>query len=357
VTDLGSGRRAAIVGTGLIGGSIGLALRARGWHVTGTDVDAARADRALALGALDEIGDDPAAEITFVATPVRAVAPAAREVLDRSAGVVTDVGSVKASVVDAVASSRFVGGHPMAGSDQEGVDGADANLFEGAVWVLTPTATTDDTAFAFVRSVVSSLGADVVALPPDRHDALVAVVSHVPHLTAATLMQLADERAEEHLAVLRLAAGGFRDMTRIASGHPGIWPDICVENREAIVEVLGRLEDALRKMRETVAAEDRAGLLASLERARVARTNLPRRGVAPEELAELRVPVPDRPGVLAEITTLASELGVNIVDLEIAHSGEGEAGVVILMVELKAVDLLRGGLVARGYRPAVRALS
>ncbi|MBW8826828.1 MAG: prephenate dehydrogenase [Acidobacteria bacterium] len=349
-------RRAVVVGTGLIGGSIGLALRERGWYVTGRDQDGARAARALDLGALDAIGDDPLAELTVIATPVGAVPAEAAKAL-AGGGVVTDVGSVKSTVVAAVDHPRFVGGHPMAGSEQEGVEGADANLFAGAVWVLTPVENTDADAHSLVRSLVASLGADVVELPPRRHDELVAVVSHVPHLTAATLMQLASEGAQEHAALLRLAAGGFRDMTRIASGHPGIWPDICVENRDAIVEVLGRLEAALRSMRETVASEDRAGLLASLERARTARTNLPRRGAAPGELAELRVPVPDRPGVLAEITTLASELGVNIVDLEIAHSGEGGAGVLILMVEQKAIDLLRGGLVARGYRPAVRILS
>ena len=110
--------------------------------------------------------------------------------------------------------------------------------------MLTPVPGTDDAAFTAIRSMVSSLGASVVAIPPDRHDALVAVVSHVPHLTAATLMRLAAERSEEHRAVLRLAAGGFRDMTRIAAGHPGIWPDICAENRDAIVAELDDLIEA-----------------------------------------------------------------------------------------------------------------
>ncbi len=111
--------------------------------------------------------------------------------------------------------------------------------------MLTPTADTVDDTFATVRSAIVAMGADVVALAPERHDALVAEVSHVPHLTAATLMRLADDRAEEHRALLRLAAGGFRDMTRIAAGHPGIWPDIVAENREAIAAVLERLIDAL----------------------------------------------------------------------------------------------------------------
>ena len=126
--------RAAVVGTGLIGGSIGLALRRRGWRVTGTDDDEGTAARALELGALDAVGHDPDAEITFLATPVRAVASAARDALGRGGGIVTDVGSVKASIVDAVDDPRFIGGHPMAGSEQDGIDGADADLFAGAVW-------------------------------------------------------------------------------------------------------------------------------------------------------------------------------------------------------------------------------
>jgi prephenate dehydrogenase len=348
-------RRAAVVGTGLIGGSIGLALRERGWHVTGDDDDAARAARALELGALDAIGDDPTAEVTFVATPVGAVARAAIAILARG-GVVTDVGSVKASIVHAVDNPSFVGGHPMAGSEQEGVDGARADLFEGAVWVLTPTATTDSDAHALVRSVVTSLGAEVVELPPERHDALVAVVSHVPHLTAATLMVLAAEGAEEHRAMLRLAAGGFRDMTRIASGHPGIWPDICVENRDAIVAALDELESTLRKVRDVVAAGDRASLLDVLERARAARINLPTRVASMAEMAEVRIPVPDRAGVIAEVTTLASELGVSIADFETAHSSEGQAGVLLMLVPVDSVERLTGGLIARGYRSSWRTL-
>lgn len=348
--------RAVVVGTGLIGGSIGMGLRQSGWHVTGRDQDPDRARRALDLGALDAVGDDPDATITFLATPVRAIAGEARQALALGPGLVTDVGGVKASIVDAVADPRFVGGHPMAGSELEGVDGASPDLFQGATWVLTPTAGTDAAAYAQVRQIVTTLGAEVVALPPERHDALVAVVSHVPHLTAATLMRLADERSEEHRALLRLAAGGFRDMTRIASGHPGIWPDICGENRTAIVEVLDELMSALHDMRQVVAKGDREGLLATLEQARAARVNLPARLRTAADLREVRVPVPDRPGVLAEVTTLATELDVNIVDLEIAHSTEGERGVLIMLIEAGAVAVFRRALVSAGYRPAVHAV-
>ena len=349
-------RRAAVVGTGLIGASIGMALRGLGWHVTGRDRDEGHAARALAAGALDAVGDDPDAELTFVATPVSAVATEARRAL-AGGGYVTDVGSVKAPIVATVDHPRFVGGHPMAGSEQEGVEGAEAALFQGATWVLTPTAGTDPAAYAQVRATVSSVGADVVAVPPERHDALVAVVSHVPHLTAAALMCIAAEGAEEHAALLRLAAGGFRDMTRVAAGHPGIWPDICVENRAAIVDALDRLRSSLTAVRDLVSTADRAALLRLLEGARAARTSLPGRVARPESLVELRVPVPDRPGVVAEVTTLAGEMSVNIEDLEIAHSSEGDRGVLVLIVDARVSELLRQALLRRGFRPSVHPLA
>ena len=348
--------RASIIGTGLIGGSIGLALRQGGWHVTGRDRDADRAARAAELGALDDVGADPDADVVFVATPVGAIAEEARAVVSPTA-IVTDVGSVKAPIVAAVDSDRFVGGHPMAGSEQEGIEGADADLFVGATWVLTPTEATDPAAYARLQEVISSMGASVVAIPPERHDALVAVVSHVPHLTAAALMTIAASRSEEHATLLRLAAGGFRDMTRVAAGHPGIWPDICTENRAAIVDAMDELLATLSGLRDTVAGADRAGLLSLLEKARHARVNLPARAVAhADEMAEVRVPIPDRPGVLAEVTTLAGELGVNIADIEIAHSAEGDRGVLLLVVDASDTDLLRGAFLARGYRPSVRHL-
>ncbi|MBA3655681.1 MAG: prephenate dehydrogenase/arogenate dehydrogenase family protein, partial [Actinobacteria bacterium] len=310
----------------------------------------------LELGALDAVGADDNVAITFVATPVAAVVGAATRAL-AGGGVVTDVGSVKTGIVNTVNSVRFVGGHPMAGSEQEGVDGASADLFVGATWVLTPTLETDADAYAAVRTVISSLGADVIALPPERHDALVALVSHVPHLTAAALMALAAQGAEEHATVLRLAAGGFRDMTRIAAGHPGIWPDICSENRDAIVAVLDQLIDALSAMKNIVDRADRGALLATLETARAARVNLPATVGRAEELAEVRVPVPDRPGVIAEVTTLAGEMSVNIVDLEIAHSAEGERGVLLLVVDNHAAAALTDALAARGYHPSARSLA
>jgi prephenate dehydrogenase len=353
VADLSAPQRATIVGTGLIGGSVGLALRAQGWRVTGVDADPAAAERALELGAIDAIGIDPSATITVVAAPVRAIAAEVRRALAETTGVVTDVGSVKASLVTEIDDPRFVGGHPMAGSEQLGVDGSSPDMFQGAVWVLTPVAHTDADQYATVDAVVRSFGAEVVALPPERHDALVAVVSHVPHLTASALMSIADERADEHVALLRLAAGGFRDMTRIAAGSPTIWPDICAENQGAIVDMIDQLTGELGRLRDLVANGDRNGLLTALERSQQARRNLPSRIAQPSAMAEVRVPVPDRGGVIAEVATLAAALDVNIADFEIAHSSEGDRGVLILVVERVRAEAFRAGLTERGYRPIV----
>ncbi len=360
--DAPAGRgRALVVGTGLIGGSVGLALRARGWDVRGYDADAARTGEALARGVLTEAGDDPDAELAVVATPASAASAVARALLEdprrRPDLVVTDVSGVKASVVAAVGHPRFVGGHPMAGSEQVGVDGADAELFTGALWVLTPTPDTDLAAFSKVRGIVSSLGADVVALSPSDHDRLVAVVSHVPHLVAATLMNAAAEGAAQDAVLLRLAAGGFRDMTRVAAGHPGIWPDVCADNAEAIVSSLDRVIEDLRAMRDRVRSADRRGVFDALERASSARRHLPARGARPERLTELRVPVPDREGVLAELTSVAGDLGINIYDIEIAHSAEGPRGVLLLVVDADDAMKLRDAVGARGYRATAQAIS
>jgi len=353
-------RRALIVGTGLIGGSLGKALRRRGWHVTGRDADPGLERRALEVGALDEIGEGTDAELAFVATPAGSVAAVAAGILERASNpalVVSDVSGVKAPLLDALRHPRFVGGHPMAGSEQSGIEGADPDLFVGATWVLTPTVETDHEAYATLAAVVAELGADVVALSPSDHDRLVAVVSHVPHLVAATLMNAAAEGAESDGALLRLAAGGSRDMTRVAAGQPAIWPDICADNAEAIVAGLDRLLGDLSALRDMVARTDRSGLLELLQRASTARRQLPAAATRPDRLAELRVPVPDRQGVLAEFTGLAGDLGVNIYDLTIAHSTEGPRGVLTLVVDVDEAERLRKAIEDRGHSCTVIDLS
>ncbi|MDQ1430869.1 MAG: prephenate dehydrogenase [Actinomycetota bacterium] len=356
-------RTVALIGTGLIGGSVGLALRGTGTEVRAYDRDPQRAAAAKELGVADSVASSvveavDGADLTVVAVPVGHVAEVVIETLDAGAVLVTDVGSVKAPVVAAVEAARpdlaprFVGGHPMAGSEQEGLAGAGADLFVGATWVLTPTGRTDPQVFAEVRAWVAGLGAEAIAIAPELHDALVAVVSHVPQLAASTLMNVASAGNDEHAVMLRLAAGGFRDMTRIASSHPAIWPDICLANRDAIVGALDQYLEELGRVRAIVAGGERDALLELLEQARVARRNLPVGIAADATMFELRVPVPDREGVIAEVATLAARFGVNIADLEIAHSLEGRSGVLVLVVAERGLDQFEHALIEHGYHVA-----
>ncbi len=348
--------RVTIIGTGLIGGSIGLGLRRAGWTVHAVDRDPSVAERAVEIGAADAIGRDPDADLTVIATPVGAVAELAAEALAGTSGAVTDVGSTKLDVCRAVDHPRFIGGHPMAGSEQDGIFGADGDLFSGATWVLTPGEVGEGKPFTRVRRMVRTLGAEAVTLGPREHDQMVALVSHVPHLTAASLMVLADDATDEHRALLRLAAGGFRDMTRISAGRPTIWPDICVSNKTAIAAGLDRLIESLSAMRDHVVAADGEAVLEVLERARDARMNLPTGYAVADELVEMSIPIPDQPGEIAAIASLATELDVNLLDLELTHSGEGRRGVLITVIDAARQERFFGALVARGYRPRVRVL-
>ena len=345
-----------VIGLGLIGGSIAQALTKRGWIVHGIDRDTEISTQATSMGIVADATLDPKAVISFVTTPVTSIPSVVQHVLSETSGLVTDVGSVKSNVCREINDARFVGGHPMAGSELHGLSGSDPDLFLGATWVLTPTPSTSDETFRGVAGIVKAIGAEVMVLDPARHDHLVAVVSHLPHLTAATLMGLAARESEENLAVLRLAAGGFRDMTRVASGSAPIWIDICRENRESIVDALDEMINGLSRMREIVDQGRHDDLLDDLQRAREARANLPGRISALTDVVEVRIPISDRSGSAAEIFSIAAELGVNIANFEVSHSVEGNAGVLVLIVEQQSADLFRGGLMARGFRPVIQRL-
>jgi len=247
--------RAGVVGTGLIGGSIGMALRRQGWHVSGVDLDPVRAARALDLGALDAVGRDPHADVTFVATPVGSVAELSRAVLEAGTGVVTDVGSVKGPIVRAVGDARFVGGHPMAGSEQEGVDGARADLFEGRLTVLTPTPQTNASALERASNFWRALGSRVCEVDPHTHDRAVGVTSHVPHAVASALAAALPDDWR------KFCATGFRDTTRVAAGDPALWAAIFRDNREGVLDALDRLTGQLTAFRHALETDDVATLM------------------------------------------------------------------------------------------------
>jgi prephenate dehydrogenase len=361
--------RVALLGTGLIGGSIGLALRklAGVEEVVAYDLDPGARDLAVERGAAHRSAGSPAeavadADVVFVAAPVGAIAELIHAVgpAIKPGAVVTDVGSTKSRLVIEVEKSipdgvSFIGGHPMAGTEDQGVAAADPALLEGCWWILTPTDRVDAAAYQTLHSLLSRIGARVMALDAAKHDELMAVISHLPHLTATTLMNLAAERGEEHAGLLSLAAGGFRDVTRVAASNPDIWLDICAENGEAISAVLRGFAGRLLELSELVEARRGSDLRKRFEAAREARRNLPGKKVD-GELVELLIPVPDRPAVLAEVTTSIGDLGINIEDLQITHAEEGGRGMLrLLILGREAAMKVQDALSIRGYDP--RSLS
>lgn len=356
-------QRVAVIGTGMIGGSVALGVRAAGIPVVGYDAEPATVARAHARGVIDVAEADPrravaGADVVVIATPVdrvgRVVAEIAPALAPRAA--VTDVGSVKQGVVRhgvAAVGPRFVGGHPMAGSERAGLDAADPEMFQGAWWILTPTEATDSGAYMLVTSLVELLGATPLALEPGLHDDLVGRLSHVPQIVASALVATAVAAADRG-ALLPLAGAGFRDVTRIAGSDPDLWLAILEENRGAIAADLDllqrRLVDIARMLEDGRWPELRA-FLADARRARLELFARPDLTGAPVTVS---LPVPDRPGVLAEVTTIAGQQAINIEDLEIAHSTEGGRGTLRLVVAgaqrgRALADLLR----ARGHHAVV----
>lgn len=357
-------RRLAIIGTGLMGGSLGLAALATGaaGEVVGFDLRSADLRQALARGAVSRAAASSAeavdgADVVVIATPVGTIPAVFGDVAARLApgAIVTDLGSTKTRVVEEIGrlvppGIHYVGGHPMAGSEHDGIGAATVDLYDGCLWFLTPTEHTSADAYRRLVHLLGRFGARVLSLEPSRHDQLLALTSHLPQIVSSTLMQFAADVAEAAGGLPIVAAGGFRDMTRIAASSPDLWVDILRENRWAVVDVLRRFEEALRTGRERVEAEDWSEVHSLLSGARRARRSLPARLGVAFDAVELLIPVPDRPGVLAEVTTVVGERGVNIDDIEIVHDPSGGHGRIRLVVSgeagaVTAADALR----RRGY--------
>jgi prephenate dehydrogenase len=354
--------RVAILGIGLIGGSIGLAARGRaGAEVCGSDPEERVRALALELGAIDMQAPDIAgavrdADVVFVAAPVGALPRTVRLALAAASpgAVVTDVGSTKRAVAEAgVADERFIGGHPLAGAETAGVEHARADLFEGATWYLTPAR--DSTAgvlYERLHRLLTSFGAQPAAIDADTHDRLMASVSHLPHVFANLLVAQAasvlDGDDEQRLPAV---GPSFRDATRVAGANTAIWTDIYLSNRDALIAVIDRLTEQLGDVRAALQGGDAAAISDWNERARADRDGLLDAGltggVAGETAIELRASVPNRPGVIAELALALGGAGVNIVDMALSPSEDNRQGVIALWVggepqAVRAQELIAG---------------
>lgn len=331
----------AVLGVGLIGGSIGLGARARlDAEVAGFDPDRELLDRATELGALDSAHDSVAsavqgAELVFCAAPVLALPGLAAEALDAAGEdcAVTDVGSVKRDVIRSLGSeSRFVGGHPLAGAETSGVESARADLFEGARWYLTPTSTTGGVLYDRVQRAIADLGARPQAIEAETHDRLMASISHLPHVMANVLVTQAATALSEEAEHLPEVGPSFRDATRVAGANPAVWGDIFAGNREAVAAEIDAAIVRLAEAAELIRSGEREAVTGWHEQSGRHRRELIETEIAGGPLHELRVLVPNRPGIVAEIALELGREGVNIEDMALYPAADMTSGAISLYV-------------------------
>ena len=324
--------RLAIVGTGLLGTSVALAARragvasVRGWDADPATLRESAVDRATSLA--DAVAG---AELVVVSVPVGSVVAAVRDALASAPeATVTDVGSTK-RVLAAVEDPRFVAGHPLAGGATGGPGRASPDLFDGAVWFLTPSPVADATRVGLVERVIASLGARTVRLDPAEHDRLLAVTSHLPHALANLLMRAAARAGEDALGY---AGASLREMTRVAGANPSIWADIFVDNGDLIAAALAEVGSELVEIERALRDGERDTIATWIGDSASARSRMLEYAYQTDAkmLNRIRVRVPDKPGVLARITQTLGAAGINIEDFELRHVSPEYGGVLVILV-------------------------
>ncbi len=332
--------RALISGTGLIGTSIALGLRSLGWETLGWDTDPDALAGAVAAGAVDEVDGVDAVrlasgDLLILASPPTAIIGTLADL--ETDALVIDVASVKAPIVDGARVARFVGTHPMAGREVTGPDAARAALFRGATWVIVPGAASEADVET-VERIVTDLGARPVRMTAHEHDAAVARISHVPQILAAALL----EGAGETPGAMDLAAGSFRDLTRVAASDPAVWMDILSANRQEVAAAIDWLRDRL------------AAVVASEERLEETLTDARRlRAALGHGLGIVRVTLEDRPGEMAAVGRALADSGVDLRDLQLRHAPYGGGGILTLSVRSGHEEALRSSLLDEGFSAVV----
>jgi prephenate dehydrogenase len=337
-----------IIGMGLIGGSMGMALKSAGAckKVIGVIRRKEGLEEAVQSGACDEASVDlynavAQSNLIIVATPVNNIVPMVTDILTYipPGTIITDVGSTKNEICRKLWSIcpdevTFIGGHPMAGSEKTGIQAADRYLFQNAVYVLTPQPEVGQDKLELMLEMVEVLGAQSMIMQSEEHDLCVAAISHLPHLVAAGLVSTASQVDSMVPKTLQLAASGFRDTTRIASGSPIIWKDICLSNKEALIKTINLFQSSLESFKQAVKDGDEPSLLLLFDEARQIRQQIPAKSkglLMP--LHEVVVELVDKPGELARVTGLLADEHINIKDIEILRIREGEGGTLLLGFE------------------------
>ncbi|MDR0876050.1 MAG: prephenate dehydrogenase/arogenate dehydrogenase family protein [Clostridiales Family XIII bacterium] len=391
-----------IVGLGLIGGSIAGAVKSKapGTRIIGIDVDAEAVRQAQELGLIDEgitqrVGtagvwtvpsfaglivpsfadltaqsfagltgestEQRAPDLIILATPAGTFENWFRLIAATGyTGLITDTASTKSAVIGTAKrilpdSKNFIPGHPMAGSEAGGIAAARSDLFEGAYWILTPDADTDPQQFGALHGFIAALGARPITVDPAEHDKAVAIISHIPHIAASSLVALAGKHSGEHGELLRLAAGGFKDTTRIAAGDPDLWTGIVTDNADVIADELKELIGILSDYEEKIRTGEKSEIRRNLAEAADLRKTLPAAKWVPAtaKLIEMRIPMGNRPGIIAEITAAAGRMGCNIMAIEIDHLTERRAILDLVLSDEGNMQGFVDALTAADYAPQI----
>jgi prephenate dehydrogenase len=356
--------KVAILGLGLMGGSLGLVLAKKGLCVTGWARNPATVQEAYRIGAINYFPSSledavTGAKYIFVATPVTTIGQMIKNCLPFTAPgtIFSDLGSIKEAILTEVFSFLppthfFVGAHPMTGSEQQGITATDPFLYQNAPYIIIDDPRTPRLAAEQVMELLRTTGAHFLTLTAVEHDRIVATVSHLPHLMAAVLAETAGLEEELHPGTLGLAAGGFRDTTRVATGSPDIWEGILLGNRLRVLEAITTLQSRLEIFKNSLMAGDREKLRGILEKAREVRTQIPLKNKGfLTLLREMVVVIEDKPGAIEEVLHHLAQAGLNIKDIEILRVREGEGGTLRLALETsEAVEEAVRILEAQGFK-------
>jgi len=356
-----------VIGMGLIGGSLALNIKStyESMHVIGYDINEEQVKLAKSLTVIDEISNSieagaKEADFIVIAVPVTQAVQVVQELENiplKKEVIVTDVGSTKEQIVQTAEcliskGIHFIGGHPMAGSHKSGVAASKAHLFENAMYVLTPSPHTESEAVDKLKKLLAGTKANIIVLSPKEHDKLAGVISHFPHIIAASLVHQAEHYQQGNPLVSKLAAGGFRDITRIASSSPAMWRDILLHNQDALLQMFDYWLDEMQNVRSMIEKRNAENIYAYFSQAKEFRDQLPVRskGAIPS-FYDLYVDVPDYPGIISEVTGYLAEEEISITNIRILETRVDIYGVLRLSFQTdedrkKAKVCLEG----RGYQ-------
>lgn len=344
-------KKVLLIGLGLIGGSIAMAIKkAHPVHIIGCDVNEEEGAMGISLGVIDSYTKDlqqaaESADYIFLATPIHAICGLLKELATYNLKpdvIISDTGSTKVEILKAAQPLLdkgfcFIGGHPMAGSHKTGVTAARAHLFENAFYIFTPAEQTSEEELERLQNLLQGTGARFQVIDALEHDRLTGMISHFPHVIAAGIVRQTERFSQTHPFTQRLAAGGFKDITRIASSSPDVWLDIIQSNRENVVQMIDQWFLEMQTIKHLIEENDTKGIHSYFDEARSFRDGLPQKGTgAIPSFYDLYVDIVDRPGAIAHVTGLIESLGISITNIRIIEAREEIFGILRISFQSEA---------------------